>query len=205
MAGRNFGASIYFRAELIQSVMLTPSSDMVRSVVAGANDPDPASAGDSLVAGRGAVRTSRTARMSPATVADRATARLGAARAQALAILAGGTLGTLARAGVAEGLPHRAGSWPWATFLVNLGGALLLGWLLTRLAERVRPTRHWRAFLGTGFCGALTTFSTFQIEAFELVDDGHAGLAVAYVLVSVAAGLALAVTGVMLARWGRHW
>jgi CrcB protein len=126
-------------------------------------------------------------------------------RTQTLAILAGGALGTLARAGVAQVLPHGAASWPWATFAVNLGGALLLGWLLTRLAERTAPTRYWRPFLATGFCGAVTTFSTFQIEAFELVDGGHVALAVSYVLVSIVAGMSFAVAGVMLARWGRHW
>ena len=119
--------------------------------------------------------------------------------------MAGGAIGTLARAGLAEALPHRAGQWPWATFVVNLAGALILGWLLTRLAERTAPSRHWRFFAGTGFCGALTTFSTFQIETFEFARDGHVGLAVGYPVVSMAAGMALAVAGVLIARWGRHW
>jgi CrcB protein len=132
-------------------------------------------------------------------------ARMSAGQARIAAIMAGGAIGTLARAGLGEALPHRAGQWPWATFIVNLAGALILGWLLTRLAERTAPSRHWRLFAGTGFCGALTTFSTFQVETFELARDGHVALAVGYPAASIAAGMALAVAGVLIARWGRHW
>jgi CrcB protein len=131
--------------------------------------------------------------------------RLSVGQVRILAILAGGAVGTLARAGLAEAAPRRGGQWPWTTFSVNLVGAFILGWLLTRLAERTAPSRYWRFLLGTGFCGALTTFSAFQIETFEFVRDGDLTLAVAYPLASMAAGLAVAVAGAMLARWGRHW
>jgi fluoride exporter len=131
--------------------------------------------------------------------------RYSVARVRSAAILAGGAVGALARAGVAEALPTRPGAWPWGTFTVNLIGAAFLGWLLTRLAERVAPGRYWRSLLGTGFCGALTTFSTFQIETFKLLRSGHAAVAVGYALASIVAGMAVAVAGVLLARWGRHW
>jgi fluoride exporter len=121
------------------------------------------------------------------------------------AILAGGVLGTLARAGLGRALPVRVGAWPWATFTVNLVGAFILGWLLTRLAERVAPDRHWRLFLGTGFCGALTTFSTFEVETFQLARGGHAALAFGYPAASIVAGMVVAIAGVHAARWGRHW
>ena len=110
-------------------------------------------------------------------------------------IAAGGAIGTLARAGLAEGLPVRPDQWPWATFIANLAGAFILGWLLTRLAERTAPTRYWRFFVGTGFCGALTTFSTFQVETFRFVRAGDVALAVGYPVASVAAGMGLAVAG----------
>jgi CrcB protein len=109
----------------------------------------------------------------------RAAARMSIGQARVAAIMAGGALGTLARAGLAEAMPHHAGRWPWATFIANLAGAFILGWLLTRLAERTAPTRYWRVFAGTGFCGALTTFSTFQIETFQFARDGDATLALA--------------------------
>ena len=131
--------------------------------------------------------------------------RFSVARVRTAAILIGGAAGALTRAGVAEALPTRPGAWPWGTFVVNLFGAVLLGWLLTRLAERVAPRRYWRFLLGTGFCGAVTTFSTFQVETFKLLRGGHAGIAIGYATASIVAGMALAVAGVMLARWGRHW
>jgi CrcB protein len=128
-----------------------------------------------------------------------------ARQARVAAIVAGGAIGTLARAGMSEALPPGAGEWPWATFLVNLAGAFILGWLLTRLAERTAPSRHWRFFAGTGFCGALTTFSTFQVETFQLAHGGHAWLAAGYAGGSIATGMAVAIAGVLLGRWGRHW
>jgi CrcB protein len=140
-----------------------------------------------------------------ARTAERLLSRLSVGQARVVAILAGGAIGTLARAGLAEALPHHPGQWPWATFIVNLAGAFILGWLLTRLAERTAPSRHWRFFAGTGFCGALTTFSTFQIETYQFARAGDAGRAVAYPVASIAAGLFVAVAGVIAARWGRHW
>jgi CrcB protein len=128
-----------------------------------------------------------------------------AGQARVAAILAGGVLGTLARAGLARALPVQPGQWPWATFAVNLAGAFILGWLLTRLAERTAPHRHWRLFLGTGFCGALTTFSTFETETFKLARGGHVALAFGYPAASIVAGMIVAIAGVHAARWGRHW
>lgn len=119
---------------------------------------------------------------------------------RATSILAGGLVGTLMRAGLAEALAQREGEWPWATLAVNLAGTLLLAWLTTRLA----PTRYWRLCLGVGFCGALTTFSTFQVETIRLAKDGHVGVAVAYAAVSLGCGMACAIAGTMLARRGRY-
>ena len=100
-------------------------------------------------------------------------------------------MGTLARAGVAEALPVTPGAWPWATLIVNLLGTALLGWVVA--ADR------WRPLVGAGFCGALTTFSTFQVELVRLADDGHGALAAVYLAVSVSAGLAAAELGKRLA------
>ena len=111
----------------------------------------------------------------------------------ATAVIAGGALGTLARAGLAEALPVHPGAWPWATFVVNVAGSLLLGWVVV-------ARERWRPLVGTGFCGALTTFSTFQVQLVELGDDGHVPLAAAYLAVSVACGLVAAAAGAGLAR-----
>ena len=115
------------------------------------------------------------------------------------AIFAGGMLGALARVGLAQGFPHAAGAWPWPTLAVNLAGALLLGWTVTRLP----PHSYARPFVGIGVCGALTTFSTFQLELLRMLDAGHDGLALAYAGVSLAGGLAAVRAGIALARGGR--
>jgi CrcB protein len=106
-----------------------------------------------------------------------------------VAIVAGGTVGALARAGLVKAYPWNGHSWPWVTFVVNIVGTLLLGYLVTRLQERLPPSTYRRPLLGTGFCGALTTFSTFQIELIKLARHGRPGLAAGYLLASVAAGL----------------
>jgi CrcB protein len=102
------------------------------------------------------------------------------------AIFLGGALGAVLRAGLAEAFPAGAGEWPWATFAVNVVGAALLGYWFTTLSH----TSYRRPLLTTGFCGALTTFSTVQLELVEMIDAGRAGLAVLYLGVSLAAGLA---------------
>jgi CrcB protein len=107
------------------------------------------------------------------------------------AIFFGGALGAGARAAVAHAFPDAAGGWPWATFALNVGGSALLAFFATRLQERLPPSLYKRPLLGTGICGALTTFSTLQLEVVKLGRDGHALLAFAYVSASVGAGLAM--------------
>lgn len=110
-------------------------------------------------------------------------------RHELAAIFVGGAIGAVARYGLAQALPHDAGTWPWATLAVNVAGALALGYLTTRLQERLPPTAYRRPLLGTGLCGALTTFSTVQIELLQMLDDGRAGLAAGYAAASIAAGV----------------
>jgi CrcB protein len=123
-------------------------------------------------------------------------------RRELAAIFLGGAIGALARYGLAEALPHEAGTWPWATFAVNVAGALALGYLTTRLQERLPPSAYRRPLLGTGFCGALTTFSTMQVELLQMLDHGEMGLAASYAAASIAAGLLAiaATTNVVRAR-----
>jgi CrcB protein len=106
------------------------------------------------------------------------------------AIYAGGVIGALARVGLEEAAPHGVGGWPWATFAVNMVGALLLGYFVTRLGERLPPSSYRRPLLGTGLCGALTTFSTLQLELFDMLDTGHLALAAGYAAATLAGGFA---------------
>lgn len=125
-------------------------------------------------------------------------------RLRALAVLVGGAAGALARAGAEHAVPARPGQWPWATLAVNLLGSLVLAWLTTRVTEMVAPTRYVRLLVGTGFCGALTTFSTFQVETLRLAKDGHAQLAAGYAAASLALGMLVAVAATVAARRRRY-
>ena len=107
-----------------------------------------------------------------------------------LAVFAGGALGALARAGLGEWLTGAKGDWPWATFVVNVVAAFLLGYFSTRLLERLPASNYRRPLLGTGVCGGLSTFSTMQVEVVGMVQVGAYGVAVAYVLASLVAGVA---------------
>jgi len=119
-----------------------------------------------------------------------------------VAIAAGGALGTLARYGVERAVVVSATGFPWATFAVNIAGSLLLGVILTVVAERWPPTRYVRPFAAIGFCGGFTTFSTFTVEAVRRTQLGHPVVAIIYLLASLAAGVAAAGLGILLAHRG---
>src|SRR5436190_12745510 len=108
-------------------------------------------------------------------------------RREVAAVFAGGSVGTLARAGLGEAFPSSPTQWPWPTFVVNIIGAFLLGYFATRLQERLPLSSYRRPFLGTGICGGLTTFSTMQVELVKMLAAGQYGLASAYTAVSVTA------------------
>jgi CrcB protein len=119
------------------------------------------------------------------------------------AIFVGGALGAATRTALVEAAPTKPGSWPWTTFAVNVAGSLLLGYLVSRLQERLPVTAYRRPLLGTGLCGALTTFSAFQLDLLRLLDHGAVLLAVLYATGSIAAGFAGLFIGVALVRRAR--
>jgi fluoride exporter len=80
-------------------------------------------------------------------------------------------------------------SWPWATFAINASGSFALAYFATRLQERLPLSTYRRPLLGTGFCGAYTTFSTLQVEILKMVDADRYGLAAGYAFASIAVGL----------------
>jgi len=93
----------------------------------------------------------------------------------ALAIALGGALGAIIRALLGRLIQTR---FPFATLLVNVAGSALLTTILMVLPETANATS---GFLGTGFCGALTTFSTFILEAVLLYRNGFRGMAALYI------------------------
>lgn len=114
-------------------------------------------------------------------------------------IYAGGVLGALARVGLAQATPHGPGGWPWGTFAVNMVGALALGYFFARLGDHPEEgVAH--PFLTTGICGTLTTFSTLQLELFEMVDAERLGLATAYLGFTLALGFLCVRAGIALER-----
>lgn len=130
-------------------------------------------------------RRSRLPRIHPGTV---------------VAVAVGGFFGGLLRYGVGLALPTPSGGFPWSTFVVNTGGAFILALLLVLVLEVLPPTTYVRPLLGTGFCGALTTFSSVATGVDQLAAHGRAGVAVGYVAASLAAGLAAASFGIVLGR-----
>jgi CrcB protein len=104
------------------------------------------------------------------------------------AIFAGGAVGALLRVALLQTGAGAAPGWPWVTFSVNVLGTFLLGYFATRLQERLPLSAYRRPLLGTGFCGAFTTFSTMQLELVTMLDAHRYGLAVAYAAASVILG-----------------
>jgi CrcB protein len=122
-----------------------------------------------------------------------------------LAVIAlGGGLGAVARYGIAQALPTATGAFPWATFLTNIGGCLLIGLLMVYVLDVWSPSRYRRPFLGVGFLGGFTTFSTYAVEIRGLLATGQFSLADAYALTSLVAGLSAVWTGVVLGRLARR-
>ncbi|MGW7003637.1 fluoride efflux transporter CrcB [Streptomyces sp. NPDC054933] len=92
---------------------------------------------------------------------------------------------------------------PWGTFIVNVVGCLILG-VVTGAAAAGAASSHLQLLLGTGLCGALTTYSTFSYETLRLAEQGARLLAAANTVASIAAGLGAAFAGAGAAQvlWG---
>ncbi|WP_199431671.1 fluoride efflux transporter FluC [Qaidamihabitans albus] len=115
-------------------------------------------------------------------------------------IAAGGALGSLARHGVAEALPHPRGGFAVSTLLANVSGCLLIGVLMVAITQAAQPHRLLRPFLGIGVLGGFTTFSTYVLDGVESALAGRFGVALLYTAGSVLASLAAVILGMLGAR-----
>jgi CrcB protein len=120
-------------------------------------------------------------------------------RRELAAVFGGGCVGALLRYALVEAFQPPP-VWPWPTFIANVIGAFLLGYFATRLQERLPLSAYRRPFLGTGVCGALTTFSTVQLELLRMLDRGDALLAAAYAGASLGCGFAALLLATKLVR-----
>ena len=112
-----------------------------------------------------------------------------------LVLLVGGAVGAPTRYLVDGWVQDRvSGVFPWGTFVINVSGSLLLG-VVTGLALYHGLGDLPTIAIGTGFCGAYTTFSTFSYETVRLLEEGSVGLAAGNAFGSVAVGLAAAAIG----------
>jgi CrcB protein len=115
---------------------------------------------------------------------------------------AGGFFGTLARYQLEQWLPSAKDGWPAAIFIVNVSGAFLLGLLLQALVRQGSDTgrrRNVRLLFGTGFLGAFTTYSSLAGGVVILAQSGHMGVAAAYGIGSVVAGITACALGILAA------
>jgi fluoride exporter len=119
------------------------------------------------------------------------------------AVFVGGAVGALARAALNTVVIRDPESWPWPTFIVNIVGAVLVGYFTTRLLERLPLSSYRRPLLGTGFCGGLTTFSTMQVETVTMIQHGHWVKAVTYTTTSIVLGLLAVYLATALVRRAR--
>ncbi len=112
----------------------------------------------------------------------------------------GGVLRYLTAVGLQAAVPPgKVWTMPWSTLLVNIAGCFLFG-LVFGLGMRGVVDKDWKLALTTGFCGGLTTFSTFGFETLTMISRGEFLSAAAYALVSLAAGILAAGAGYMLVR-----
>ena len=116
------------------------------------------------------------------------------------AVSAGGAIGALARDALTVAWPRQPGAFPWATFVTNVTGCLLIGVLMVLITEVWAAHQLLRLFLGTGVLGGYTTFSTYAVDAQQLVVAGAARTALLYLAATVVTALVAVYAGMALTR-----
>nr|WP_116707360.1 fluoride efflux transporter CrcB [Actinomycetospora cinnamomea] len=116
------------------------------------------------------------------------------------AVAIGGAVGGLARWVVQSLLPAAPGGFPTATFAINVAGCLLMGVLVVLVTEAREAHPILRPFLGVGVLGGFTTFSSYAVEAHQLLTGRHLGVAALYLVATVLAALLAVLLGLATTR-----
>jgi fluoride exporter len=114
-------------------------------------------------------------------------------------IFVGGCVGGYARYAISDAWTASRATFPSAILTVNLVGAFILG-LVVMVTAEVLPSRYWRPLLGTGFCGALTPFSSVVVGAAGIFARHRPVVAISYLVATIVGGIAAAVLGVAAGR-----
>src|SRR5271156_5811514 len=113
----------------------------------------------------------------------------------------GGFLGAIARFWLGGYIGERMGTrFPYGTFVINISGSFVIGFIMTLLTENAHWSPNWRYLVPVGFIGAYTTFSTFEYETLRSVQEGQWIVAMLNVVLSVILGFAGVWLGVAPAR-----
>ena len=117
-----------------------------------------------------------------------------------LLVMAGGAVGAALRFGFSRAVPVIAGVWPWATFVANVLGSLLMGVLAFWLVRKGAQGEQVRLLLGVGVLGGFTTFSAFSLEVAQIIESGQLTMAFGYAVASVLVALTALFAGLALAK-----
>lgn len=118
-----------------------------------------------------------------------------------LSVAAGGALGAVARHLInISPIANWFGRFPFATFVINVSGSFVIGFLLILLTDKINTSEYLRSALIVGFLGAFTTFSTFEMEIYGLARDRLWFNALLYLALSVVLGFIGVAAGVLAAR-----
>ena len=118
-----------------------------------------------------------------------------------LAVALGGAIGSVVRYGVGIGSTKLFGlAFPWGTLIINIAGSFLIGAFAESFALRWDASQATRVFLTVGICGGFTTFSTFSLDAYVLIERGELWPAAAYIIGSVALSIGALVAGLHFIR-----
>ncbi|PSH41007.1 fluoride ion transporter CrcB [Yersinia pseudotuberculosis] len=115
-----------------------------------------------------------------------------------LAVFIGGGVGSMARWLVSLKLNSASAHFPVGTLIVNLVGAFIIGLTLALFSRMTHIDPVWKLLITTGFCGGLTTFSTFSVEVVYLIQEGKLTWAAGTILLNVAGSLAMTMLAFIL-------